>query len=183
MLENPDQLPEDEKETSTEAPAPSVAGWEDQMEGFSGNACTKLDDRGRLKMPAEFRGYVEEKYGKGFNAFYITSRDGDTAEIYPMPEWRKREVKIFSLPPSHPVRKKLWSAYTRFGSRVDMDPQGRLVLPEEIRKKGVVREKDEVQVSAEGDFLRVTNMERLRAEVDSNPLNEQDNDFLATIGM
>ena len=45
-----------------------------------GTPKTKLDERGRLKMPAEFKAFIERKYGKGFNAFYITSWDGKSAE-------------------------------------------------------------------------------------------------------
>ena len=38
-------------------------------------------------MPAEFKAFVERKYGKDFNEFYITSREGLDAEIFVlMPE-------------------------------------------------------------------------------------------------
>jgi hypothetical protein len=84
--ENPEAGTHDQPETSTEATA-GAASWDDLQVGFCGNPKAKLDERGRLKMPADFKSFIEKKYGKGFNAFYITSRDGTDAEIYPMPEF------------------------------------------------------------------------------------------------
>ena len=47
---------------------------------FRGNAPTRVDEKGRLKVPAEFKRVVEEKYGR---KFYITSLDGRVAHVYP----------------------------------------------------------------------------------------------------
>ena len=58
-------------------------------------------------MPAEFKAFIERKYGKGFNTFYITSMDGESAEIYPLPEWLERQKKIFAMPQSNPARRIL----------------------------------------------------------------------------
>ena len=109
---------------------------DDLQIGFTGSPKTKLDDRGRLKMPVEFKSFLEKKYGAAFNAFYITSREGKDAEIYPMPEWQKYQARIFSMPKGLPVRKKLLDSNALYGERVDMDPQGRVLMPEELRKSG-----------------------------------------------
>ena len=69
--------PENSKEVDTGA-APSR---DDLQEWFCGNPRAKLDERGRLKMPAEFKAFIERKYGKDFNEFYITSQEGLDAEI------------------------------------------------------------------------------------------------------
>lgn len=166
---------------SHEAAAGPVTPWDDLQIGFIGNPKTKLDDRGRLKMPAEFRAFIEKKYGKDFNAFYITSRDGTDAEIFPMPEWQQHLAKIFAMPVSLPARKKLLERYNLYGDRADMDPQGRLLLPEELRNAGLVNE--EVKVSGEGKFLRVTSLKVLREKVSSNPLTPQEEDTLAGHGV
>lgn len=170
-----------EPSASHEAVAGPAALWDDLQIGFIGNPKTKLDDRGRLKMPAEFKAFIEKKYGKDFNAFYITSRDGTDAEIYPMPEWQQHLAKIFAMPVSLPARKKLLERYNLYGDRADMDPQGRLLLPEELRNAGLVNE--EVKVSGEGKFLRVTSLKVLREKVSSNPLTPQDEDILANGGV
>ncbi len=39
---------------------------------FRGNHPTRVDEKGRLKVPAEFKRHIEEKYG---TKFYITSEE------------------------------------------------------------------------------------------------------------
>jgi MraZ protein len=161
---------------SSEAAAGSAPSWDDLQMGFSGNPKAKLDERGRLKMPAEFKSFIEKKYGKDFNAFYITSQDGDTAEIYPMPEWQRQMGKILKMPGSLPARKKLLELHTLYGGRADMDPQGRLQIPDELREAAQLT--GDVKVSGEGGFLRVTNLLRLKQKVKANPLTPQELDVL-----
>ncbi|HUA98035.1 MAG TPA: hypothetical protein VMA34_06885 [Terracidiphilus sp.] len=157
------------------------ASQDDLQFGFIGNPKTKLDDRGRLKMPAEFKAFIEKKYGKDFNAFYITSRDGEDAEIFPMPEWQQHLAKVLALPKSLPARKKLLDRYNLYGDKADMDPQGRLLLPEELRNAGLAN--TEVKVSGEGASLRVTPLKTLRERVSSSPFTPQEEDVLANGGV
>ena len=168
-------------QVSQEAAGHGVSGWDELQVGFIGNPRTKLDDRGRLKMPAEFKAFIEKKYGKEFTSFYITSREGRDAEIYPMPEWQQHLAKIFAMPKSLPARKKLLDRYNLFGDRAEMDPQGRLLMPEELRNAGLVNV--EVKVSGEGSFLRVTSLQVLRESVSGNPLTPQEDDTLAGYGV
>ena len=174
MADSPEIRPAGAEESSTEAAA---GGWDDLQVGFIGNPKTRLDDRGRLKRPAEFKTFIEKKYGKGFNAFYITSRDGETAEIYPMPEWQQHLGKIFKMPQSLPARQKLLDRYNLFGDRADMDPQGRLLLPEELRNEGVLS--GDVKVSGEGKLLRVTSLKKLREGVKQSLLSALELDSLS----
>jgi len=179
MIENPENDPVVEPETSNEAG--DGGSWDDLQVGFSGNPKTKLDERGRMKMPAEFKAFIDKKYGKGFKDFYITSQDGVTAEIYPMKEWMRQMAKILEIPKSHPARIKLLDTYNLYGDRVDMDPQGRLLFPEELRNEGVLV--GDVKVSGEGNLLRVTSLKSLRESVKANPFSEQELDALARYGL
>jgi hypothetical protein len=127
MTETP-KNPAGEPETSFEAAGESAGCWDDLQIGFSGSPKAKLDDRGRLKMPAEFKAFIEKKYGKDFNAFYITSREGLDAEIYPMPEWQLYQARIFKMPKGLPLRKKLMTSNALYGeygpSRPPADVRG-----------------------------------------------------------
>lgn len=181
MTDEPEATSGGKMSASHEASGGTAAGWDDLQVGFIGNPKTKLDDRGRLKMPAEFKAFIEKKYGKSFTSFYITSREGKDAEIYPMPEWQQHLAKIFAMPKSLPARKKLLERYNLFGDRAEMDPQGRLLMPEELRNAGLVSE--EVKVSGEGSFLRVTSLKVLRENVSANPLTPQEEDSLAGYGV
>ncbi len=48
---------------------------------FRGNHPTRVDEKGRLKVPAEFKRVIDEKYSL---QFYITSLDGKVAQVYPL---------------------------------------------------------------------------------------------------
>lgn len=181
MAEEPESSSGGNIPASHEAAGGGAGGWDELQVGFIGNPRTKLDDRGRLKMPAEFKAFIEKKYGKDFTSFYITSREGRDAEIYPMPEWQQHLAKIFAMPKSLPARKKLLDRYNLYGDRAEMDPQGRLLMPEELRSAGLVNV--EVKVSGEGSFLRVTSLQVLRESVSSNPLTPQEDDTLAGYGV
>ena len=47
--------------------------------------------RDRLKVPAEFKRVIDEKYG---TQFYITSLDGKVAQVYPFEEWELSLIHI-----------------------------------------------------------------------------------------
>jgi MraZ protein len=181
VTENPETRSAGEPESSKEAAGGGLETRDDLQIGFCGNPRAKLDERGRLKMPAEFKAFLERKYGKDFNEFYITSREGLDAEIFPLPEWQQHLAKVFKMPPSHPARKSLLARYSLYGGRADMDPQGRLLIPEELRNAGMVNE--DVSVTGEGNLLRVTVVSRLRETVQGKAMPAQEMDALADCGL
>jgi MraZ protein len=175
-----DQEPET-PETSYEGMGQGAGSWDELKYGFSGNPKTKLDERGRLKMPAEFKAFIERKYGKGFNAFYITSMDGKSAEIYPLPDWQERHKKLTDVPQVNEARNRLLTRYTLYGDRADMDPQGRMQIPEELRKKADLS--GDVKVSGEGNLLRVTSLKSLRESVEGSEMTPEMLDSLSKYGL
>ena len=66
---------------------------------FRGNHQTRVDEKFRLKMPAEFKRMVDEEYGP---VFYITSQDGRRAQLWPMKVWEAYEAKIVQLEETRP---------------------------------------------------------------------------------
>ncbi len=70
---------------------------------FRGNHPTRVDEKGRLKVPAEFKRVIDEKYG---TQFYITSLDGKVAQVYPFEEWERIEQKLAGLSNFNPTKKK-----------------------------------------------------------------------------
>ena len=55
-----------------------------------GNCPAKVDEKGRLKVPAIFLEDLTE-FG---NQFYITSPTGESARIYPLKVWAEIEDKL-----------------------------------------------------------------------------------------
>ncbi len=128
---------------------------------FRGNHPTRVDDKGRLKVPAEFKRVLDEKDGA---QFYITSWDGKVAQVYPFEEWERIEQKLAGLSNFNPAKKKLLTRTNYYGQVVEIDGQGRLLIPSLLRESANI--KGEVAVMGNLTHLEVRNMEALRAELE-----------------
>ena len=144
---------------------------------FRGSHMTRLDDKGRLKMPAEYKRLADEKYG---TKFYITSRDGKSAYVYPLQEWETIERKLVALPSFNPSKQKLLKLTSYYGQEVEFDNQGRLLMPAVLRESASL--KGEVSVAGRLTFLEVQNAESLREQV-AEPLSDDDVKTLADLGI
>ena len=91
----------------------------------------RLDDKGRLKLPAAFQqffGTLPER------KFFVTSLDRRIAQIYPMALWRENE-KFFETYRANPGASQvvLFNA-NDLGADAEIDGQGRLTLNPDLRK-------------------------------------------------
>ena len=145
---------------------------------FRGNNPARVDEKGRLKVPADFKRHIDEKYGA---EFYITSRDGRVAEIYPVEEWRKIEEKLAKLSNFNPSKKKFLNKVNYYGQMVEMDGQGRLLIPQLVRDSAQL--KGEVAVLGNLTFLIVRNLEAFRQEIEEQPFTSEDEKTLDDLGI
>jgi MraZ protein len=127
---------------------------------FRGSHLARVDEKFRLKVPAEYKRQIDEIYGS--LQFYITSRDGKAAQIYPMQEWRSIEEGMLQISEFNPVRIKFFKTTSYYGQVVDMDSQGRLLLPQKLRESAKLNE--EVLVSGALTYLDVENHELMKPE-------------------
>jgi MraZ protein len=144
---------------------------------FRGNHPTRVDEKGRLKIPAEFKRLIDEKYG---TQFYITSRDGKVAEVYPFEEWQRLEEKFSRLSNFNPAKKNFLKRTNYYGQQVEMDAQGRLLMPQVLREAAEI--KGEVAVTGMLTYLEVRNMELARTQVEG-PLSAEDEKTLDELGI
>ncbi len=145
---------------------------------FRGNHPTRVDEKGRLKVPAEFKRVVDEKYG---TQFYITSLDGKSASIYPFEEWQRIEEKLARLSTFNPTKKKFLNRTNYYGQVVEMDGQGRLLIPALLRDSAEIR--GDVAVLGQLTYLEVRNMEGFRKEITENPFTAEDEKTLDDLGI
>jgi MraZ protein len=143
---------------------------------FRGNHPARVDEKGRLKIPAEFKGRVDEIYG---NHFYITSKDGKRAEIYPLKEWEKIEEKLAQIPSMNPAKQKFLDITSYYGQMSDMDAQGRILLPQLLRETAKVTA--EVVVFGKQTYLEVLNHEAFKAQL--TPLTDEEQRALSEFGL
>jgi MraZ protein len=136
---------------------------------FRGSAPTKIDDKGRLKVPTDFRRHIEERYGPDL---FVTSVQGDSALLYPLPVWEEFEARLLALPATDRHRARFLERVNYFGQQVQMDNQGRLVIPQILRERAGMN--GDVVVSGQLDHLVVWNHERFLSRLDQEPFTEDD---------
>lgn len=134
-----------------------------------GHAPAKVDDKGRLKIPAEFRKIIEQKFGPDC---FITSEDGQRALIYPMPVWFDYQGRLSKVPSASQPKKKLLERLNYFGQTGTMDQQGRVLIPAVLRREAGMA--DDVVVIGNNDHLIVWNEERIQRRLAENPLTDED---------
>src|ERR1700689_2733691 len=145
---------------------------------FRGNHPARVDEKGRLKVPAEFKRVMEEKYAQ---KFYITSLDGIVAQVYPFEEWERIEQKLASLSTFNPPKKKFLNRTNYYGQVVEMDGQGRLLVPQILRESAQLR--GEVAVLGNLTYLEVRNLEAFRKEIDEQAFTDDDTKTLDELGI
>jgi MraZ protein len=145
---------------------------------FRGNHPTRMDEKGRLKVPAEFKRVIDEKYGQ---QFYITSLDGKVAQVYPFEEWERIEQRLASLPTFNPTKKKFLDRVNYYGQVVEMDGQGRLLMPQLLREAAQI--KGEVAVVGHLNHLEVRNLEVFRRQVEDDKFTPEDEQTLNELGI
>lgn len=142
-----------------------------------GRVSAKIDDKGRLKVPSAFRAFIEAEWGTGL---YLTSLSptGDCVRLYPMKVWEDIEAGLREKPSLSPARKAFEMTTAYWGQSAELDSQGRVVLPPQLREAaGAVAD---VEVLGLQNCLELWNSERLRLKVESSGLTDE---HLADLGI
>ncbi len=136
-----------------------------------GNSPAKVDEKGRLKIPAQFLEELKE-YG---TSFYITSTRGESARIYPLKVWSGMEDRLATKENTKEKRKFL-RATSYYGQVAELDGQGRVLLPAVLREKAVL--KGDVAVLGVSEYLEVMNDARVVDQMEKAPLTDEEEDAL-----
>jgi MraZ protein len=142
-----------------------------------GNIPAKVDEKGRLKIPAAF---LEELKGFG-DQFYVTSETGETARIYPMKVWEEIEAKLSRLSSHNRTKEKFLTWTNYYGQAVEIDGQGRVLIPPVLREAALM--KGEVDVNGNLTYLEVRNHTRSLENLTKSHLTEEDWKILDDLGI
>jgi MraZ protein len=145
---------------------------------FRGSHTTRIDEKGRLKVPADFKRLIDEKYGL---QFYITSVDGTIAKVYPLEEWERVETKLAEVPSYNPVKQKYLDRTNFYGQVVEMDGQGRLLIPPKLRESAAIKGVD-VAVVGKLTHLEVRNNAVYEQEIQA-PITDDDKKQFGDLGI
>jgi MraZ protein len=143
---------------------------------FRGNHTAKIDEKGRLKLPSAFKQLVDAAH---VTQFYVTSSDGRSAEIWPLPEWEKREEKLAQSSEMEDAVRKYLNLTSYFGQQVEIDNQARLLLPQILRT--AARLDGEVAVFGMRTHLEVHNRQEFEKNLESSGLTTEDRKTMAAI--
>ena len=134
-----------------------------------GHGPAKIDEKGRLKIPATFRKIIEERYGADC---FITSQDGERALIYPLPVWFEFQSRLSKVPSASQAKMRLLERVNYFGQVSAIDSQGRVLVPQVLRDVAGIS--DDVVVLGSQDHLIVWNEQRMRKRLTETPLTQED---------
>ena len=97
---------------------------------FRGVSIVNLDAKGRLAIPSRQR----ERLQAICDSHLVVTVDRDRCLLlYPEPEWEVIERKFAALPALDPTARALQRLYVGNAQEVDIDTQGRILLPQHLR--------------------------------------------------
>ena len=145
---------------------------------FRGHEQARIDDKGRLKVPNVFRSALESKYGR---ELFLTSLTGEYVRLYPMPVWIDIEEKLGKMPSTHPSRLRFLDRVNFFGQVVELDTQGRVLIPARLRETAAIA--GDVDVLGQFNYLDAWNHDRLQIKLQKDPYTDEDAKALSEFGI
>ena len=112
--------------------APGSGGGLPAVEPPHSIAKARIDDKGRLKLPAEFWEYLKQL---GAEKVFITSVDLQLARIYPISVWKGNENLFANAGDLAELAEDVAYIAKYFGGDSDIDAQGRVLMPAALRKQ------------------------------------------------
>jgi MraZ protein len=92
----------------------------------------RLDDKGRLKLPATFQQFFANL---GERKLFVTSLDRRIAQIYPMAIWRQNEIFFESYREDPELAENVAFNAADLGAEAEMDSQGRITVNPDLRRE------------------------------------------------
>ena len=142
-----------------------------------GNYLATVDEKGRVKIPADFLAELR----KGGRKYYVTSDSGEYARVYPMKAWQEIERKLAKLSTHNRAKKNFLARANYFGQVVDLDGQGRVLIPPVLRESAEM--KGEVDVQGHLTYLEIWNHARFLVHMKRNPITAEDEKALDELGI
>ncbi len=135
---------------------------------YRGNHPAKVDEKGRLKIPSAFKALLD---AASVTQFFITSLDGESAQIWPLPAWEQVERRLVKTSAFDPSVEEYLNVVNYYGQQVEMDSQGRVLIPQLLRTNA--RLDAEVEVMGKLTFIDVHNKEIFAKKLPANGVSRE----------
>lgn len=106
---------------------------------FRGNTEINIDGKGRFAIPTKYRPKLIDQTGG--KVVVTIDTDSPCLLIYPLNTWYEIEEKIQSLPTFNPATRRIQRLLIGHAHEVDMDGQGRVLVPTVLRKHAGIEKK------------------------------------------
>jgi MraZ protein len=110
------------------------------VEAPRGTLSGRVDEKGRLKLPAAVVQYLESI---GERKLFVTTLNITTALIYPISSWRETEKLLEEPGEDAEDRADIAMVANHYGEEAEIDGQGRVLIPTTLRRE-LGFEKDDV---------------------------------------
>ncbi len=140
------------------------------MLGFTGEYPQKIDGKGRMSIPADFRRVLEAgdpDWTEGLQPrLYLQFGDHlkDNLRVYTVEEFDRIAASIARMPAGSPQKKFVSRLYLGQSMKLDVDKDGRVVMPIRQRRK-LGLEEGEVFFSGAGDHFEIWKADTFDATV------------------
>jgi MraZ protein len=124
---------------------------------FQGEFEYSIDHRGRIPIPARYRASF------GSRATLVQGEEG-SVEVYTIEAYQKASAFVTAEPPTTKKGRRMRRRFFGHSFDVDLDGQGRILLPSKLRDHGDLR--GPVTIVGRGECLELWNPERYDAEED-----------------
>ncbi|MGH9571562.1 MAG: division/cell wall cluster transcriptional repressor MraZ, partial [Candidatus Angelobacter sp.] len=101
--------------------------------------------------------------------------------VYPFEEWQRIEEKLARLSNFNPTKKKFLNRTNYYGQLVEIDGQGRVLIPALLRETAKIQ--GEVVVVGNLTYLEVQSIEVYRKDIEENPFTAEDEKTLDELGI
>lgn len=136
---------------------------------FRGNHPAKVEENGRLKLPVPFKQLLD---AANVTDLYVTSEDGERAQIWPLAEWEKIEAQLAKHSAMNDAVTKYLDMTSFYGQQVKMDAQGRIMLPQILRNSA--RLEGDLAVMGKITHLEVLNRAHFEQNLPTKSLTAED---------
>ncbi len=107
---------------------PKLAPVEPPLGAYSAH----VDEKGRLKMPVNFKEYLVSLQDQ---RLFVTTTDKRIAKLYPISVWKENLKRLAELALENPLLAKSMSITARhYGDDAQLDSGGRVMIPTNLRR-------------------------------------------------
>ncbi|KKP37231.1 MAG: Protein MraZ [Candidatus Roizmanbacteria bacterium GW2011_GWA2_32_13] len=104
------------------------------MDNFIGQFSHSIDEKGRMAVPAKFKPSLKQ-------GVVVTRGFDNCLIVYTIPQWQKEAEKVSALPMSKKNNRAIARLKLAGAMEVKLDSQGRILLPDYLRKYAYLEKK------------------------------------------